>query len=247
MNAPGSDPARAVARAAAQVLGRLDPALAEGAAELEALYADALGRHPGPRPPEGRWQDDLIARGIPKGAAVLDLGCGGGELLDRLIRERGVRGQGIELDPGQVMACVGCGVPVFQSDLDEGLNGFPDGRFDAVVLEETIQTLRKPVAVLSEMLRVGRVGIVSFPNFGHWRVRLALTLHGRMPVTERLPYRWHNTPNIHLCTLDDFLDWAREAGVKVERGFVLADGAVRPLAEGDNLHAEEVLLFLAPA
>ena len=240
--------AAAVARAGEVVAEHLDPALGGAAgADLTRLWNEALARHPESAPVKGRWQDPLIEREIPRGASVLDLGCGSGELLERLIRERGVQGQGIELDPGQVMSCVARGVPVFQADLDAGLSGFPNHRFDVVVLEETLQTLHKPVEMLGEMLRVGRTCIVSFPNFGHWRVRLGLALHGRMPVTPRLPHRWHNTPNIHLCTLDDFLDWARESRVRVQKGYALAEGAVRPLTEHDNLHAEEVLLFLAPA
>lgn len=237
----------AVARAGEVVLAHVDPALGtEAGAELARLWNEAMARHPEAPATDGRWQDALIEREIPRGASVLDLGCGSGELLERLIRKRGVRGQGIELDAGQVMSCVARGVPVFQSDLDAGLSGFPNHRFDFVVLEETLQTLHKPLDMLAEMLRVGRTCIVSFPNFGHWRVRLALSLHGRMPVTPRLPHRWHNTPNIHLCTLDDFMDWARESRVHVRQGYAFADGAARPLADHDNLHAEEVLLFLAP-
>ncbi|MBP7275007.1 MAG: methionine biosynthesis protein MetW [Kiritimatiellae bacterium] len=237
----------AVARAGEVVLAHVDPALSTDAgAELTRLWTEAMARHPEASASDGRWQDALIEREIPRGASVLDLGCGSGELLERLIRERGAQGQGIELDAGSVMCCVARGVPVFQSDLDAGLSGFPNHRFDFVVLEETLQTLHKPLEMLAEMLRVGRTCIVSFPNFGHWRVRLALSLHGRMPVTPRLPHRWHNTPNIHLCTLDDFMDWARESRVRVHQGYALSDGVVRTLAENDNLHAEEVLLFLTP-
>ena len=119
-----------------------------------------------------------------------------------------------------------------------------DKSFDYVILEETLQTLHRPIFVLGEMLRVGRRGIVSFPNFGYWRVRLQLAATGRMPVTERLPYKWHDTPNIHLLTLDDFKSWARAGGIKVIRGFVLADGLVREMGKDDNLIAEEALLVL---
>lgn len=189
-----------------------------------------------------RWQDDLILAMIPEDATVLDLGCGGGELLARLMGEKGVRGQGVELDPEAVFACVERGVPVFQTDLDGGLRGFPERNFDYVVLEETLQTLHQPHVILDELLRVARSGIVSFPNFGYWRVRMDLAVRGRMPVSEWLPFRWFDSPNIHLFTLQDFLDWCREKGVAVVEGHVLAEGQIRELREGDNLYAEEVLL-----
>lgn len=191
-----------------------------------------------------RWQDAIIEAEIPPGSTVLDLGCGDGELLDRLIRGRNVRGQGVELDPAAVVSCIERGVPVFNIDLDQGLAGFADGSFDYVILEETLQTLRRPLDVLREMLRVGRRGAVSFPNFAYWRVRLDLAARGRMPQTGGLPYRWYDTPNIHLFTLEDFLDWAREEGVTILRGFSLVEGQARPLGPDDNLQAEEVLLFV---
>ena len=191
-----------------------------------------------------RWQDTIIESEIPAGASVLDLGCGDGQLLARLIQDKRVRGQGIELDAASVFECIARGVPVLQSDLDAGLKGFADQSFDYVVLEETLQTLHRPADVLAEMLRVGRTGIVSFPNFAHLRVRLSLALTGRMPLTPTLPYKWYDTPNIHLLSLSDFLDWAQEHGATVVRGYALADGRVRPLAADDNLRAEEVLLVV---
>ena len=207
-------------------------------AELEDQSADAPVIMTG----AGRWQDAIIEREIPVGAPVLDLGCGGGELLERIIR-----GQGVELDPEGVVACGERGVPGFNIDLDQGLAGFADQSFDYVIMEETIQTLRRPLDVLREMLRVGRHGVVSFPNFAYWRVRLDLAVRGRMPVTGGLPHRWYNTPNIHLFTLEDFLDWSREEGVVVRRAFSLVDGEPRPLGPDDNLQAEEVLLFIEKA
>jgi methionine biosynthesis protein MetW len=194
--------------------------------------------------PDVRWQDDLIEKEIPKRASVLDLGCNDGLLLGRLSAKRRARVQGIELDTDSVGRCVERGVPVIHADLDAGLGGFLDKSFDYVILEETLQTLHRPVFVLGEMLRVGRRGIVSFPNFGYWRVRLQLAATGRMPVTERLPYKWHDTPNIHLLTLDDFKSWARSGGIRVVKGYVLADGLVREMGKDDNLIAEEALLVL---
>jgi methionine biosynthesis protein MetW len=191
-----------------------------------------------------RWQDDLIEREIPRGASVLDLGCNDGLLLGRLASKKRARVQGIELNTESVGRCVERGVPVIHADLDAGLGGFLDKSFDYVILEETLQTLHRPIFVLGEMLRVGKRGIVSFPNFGYWRVRLQLAATGRMPVTDRLPYKWHDTPNIHLLTLDDFKSWARSGSIRVVKGYVLADGLVREMGKDDNMIAEEALLVL---
>lgn len=191
-----------------------------------------------------RWDHEKIESIIPAGSKVLDLGCGGGELLERLVSRLGVRGQGVELSPEKVFECVRRGVSVFQDDIDQGLAGFPDNFYDYVILEETLQTVHHPVRVLNEMLRVGRFGIVSFPNFGYWRVRLELGFGGRMPVFETLPYSWADTPNIHLFTIDDCLSWAAEHNVQVIEGYVLSEGLVRPLADGDNLFAEEALMVV---
>jgi methionine biosynthesis protein MetW len=186
----------------------------------------------------------VIADEIPDGAAVLDLGCGDGELLRRLVDRKHVRAQGVELDAAAVGRCIARDVPVVQIDLDGGIKGFGENSFDYVILEETLQTLRHPQEVLTGMLRVARHAIVSFPNFGFWRVRLDLSLRGRMPVTGRLPFRWYNTPNIHLLTLQDFLDWTASAGIRVTRGYALSRDGVQPLKDDDNLFAEEVLLVL---
>lgn len=231
----------------ARVLCWLDPALRRTSAQGDLLkrYQQYAARPP--RASVERWQDPIIVRAIPRGASVLDLGCGSGELLSALMKRRAVRAQGIELDAHEVMRCIERGVPVFQCDLDQGLAGFADGAFDYVVLEETLQTLRRPLAVLREMLRVGRHGIVSFPNFAWWRVRLSLMLEGRMPETERLPYRWYDTPNIHLFTLRDFLEWAQREGVEILSGYSCTNGTVRLMREDDNLEAEEALLFLRRA
>ncbi len=230
--------------AATDILRRLDPALGADGRDLLSEYHRFATRS-ARAAPEGRWQDDRIVREIPRGASVLDLGCGEGDLLARLIRRKGVRGQGVELSPAAVMRCVERGVPVFQTDLDQGLAGFPDRSFDYVVLEETLQTLHRPLEVLGEMLRVGRLGIVSFPNFAWWRIRMSLLVEGRMPTTDRLPYRWHDTPNIHLFTLQDFLDWVARERVTVVRAFAYDGGRVRPLQAGDTLNAEEALFFLS--
>ncbi|MDR0549837.1 MAG: methionine biosynthesis protein MetW [Deltaproteobacteria bacterium] len=191
-----------------------------------------------------RWQDKVILGEIIPGSTVLDLGCGQGELLGRLIADMDVIGQAVEVDPEAAMAAMELGVPVLSLDLNEVISDFPDQSFDCVILESTLQTLKEPLKVMNQILRVGRRAIVSFPNFGHWRVRLDLAIRGRMPVTQGLPYSWHDTPNIHLFTLDDFYDWCAASQVKVDKGFALVEGQVLPLAEDSNLSAEEVLVFL---
>jgi methionine biosynthesis protein MetW len=216
------------------------------AAEIAALMK-ARAQRATPESSGGRWQEEIISREIPVGASVLDLGCGDGFLLERLVRERNVRGQGVEIDPDQVFSCVDRGVPVIQADLGTGLRWCPDKAFDVVVLEETLQTLHNPREVLEEMLRVGKRGIVSFPNFAHYRVVVDLATRSRMPVTERLPYYWYESANIHLLTLRDLLDWAAGSGVRIVTGYVLVDGVPRALRADDDLVAEEVLVVVERA
>ncbi len=195
--------------------------------------------------PEGdaNWQHQVIAGEIPEGVSVLDLGCGEGGLLARLAGAKRARVQGVELDADKVAACVEKGIPVIQTDLDLGLKVFPDKSFEYVILEETLQTLRHPDVIIAEMRRVGRRGIVTFPNFGYWRVRLDLAVRGRMPVTGWLPHRWYQTPNIHLFSIRDFLDYAEEIGMKLLQVHVLESGASRPFKKGDNLYAEEAMVI----
>ncbi|MEL5848377.1 MAG: methionine biosynthesis protein MetW [Candidatus Igneacidithiobacillus chanchocoensis] len=146
----------------------------------------------------------IIADWIRPGSRVLDLGCGEGELLDYLRREKQVQGHGIEVDDERLAAAIRRGLPVLQQDLDQGLRQFADNSVDTVVLSLTLQAVYYPRELLLEMLRVGREGIVTFPNMGHWRARWQLGVTGRMPMTDVLPHSWYDTPNIHLCTIDDF-------------------------------------------
>lgn len=147
----------------------------------------------------------IISEWIAPGSRVLDLGCGDGTLLAHLKRERDVDGYGLEIDPENVVACIQRGISVIQSDLDAGLSDyFDDNSFDYVIMTQTLQAMHYPSRLLSEMLRVGREGIVTFPNFGHWRARAQLALGGHMPLSRALPNQWYDTPNIHLCTLTDF-------------------------------------------
>ena len=166
-----------------------------------------------------------IAALVPQGARVLDLGCGDGALLDYLQRERGCSGYGVEIADANVLACVRRGVNVVQLNLDEGLALFEDGSFDVVLQIDTLPHLRNAEVMLRETARVGRAGIVAFPNFAHWPNRLSV-LRGRMPVTRRLPYQWYDTPNIRVGTFKDFEALARKNGLQILDAFGLEDGRV---------------------
>ena len=158
---------------------------------------------------------------IPDGARVLDVGSGDGALLEMLREDKQVDGRGVELSQRGVNECVARGLSVIQGDADTDLVFYPDNGFDYVILSQTLQATRNPKQVLSELLRIGERAIVSFPNFGHWRVRLSLLLRGRMPVTRDLPYSWYDTPNIHFCTIRDFVALCDEIGARVESATAL--------------------------
>ena len=164
-----------------------------------------------------------IARLVPEGSRVLDLGCGDGALLDYLQKHRGCSGYGVELDDRNIQACVKRGVNVIQLNLDEGLNMFADQSFDVVLQIDTLQHLRNAEVMLRETVRVGRTGILAFPNFAHWPNRLSILL-GRMPVTKRLPFQWYDTPNIRVGTFADFEQLALQNQLKIMDGFGLQEG-----------------------
>ena len=168
---------------------------------------------------------ELIAELVPRGARVLDLGCGTGELLAHLCAHRGCSGYGIEIDDANVLACVQRGVNVLQLDLEQGLAMFEDQSFDVVLQLDTLQNLRNTERLLRETARVGRIGIVSFPNFAHWPNRLHVAM-GRMPVTRTLPYEWYDTPNIRVTTHADFEVLARKNGLDILESFGLQTGRV---------------------
>ncbi len=165
-----------------------------------------------------------IADWVRPGARVLDLGCGDGTLLRYLWRERNASGYGVEIDDAGVLACVKNGVNVIQSDLESGLSDFEDRAFDYVILSQTLQAVRHSERIVREMLRVGREGIVTFPNFGYWKNRLQV-LGGKMPVSDDLPFQWHDTPNIHLCTITDFEDFCGARGVRILQRTVITNGS----------------------
>ncbi len=190
----------------------------------------------------------LIAQMVTQGARVLDVGCGTGELLKLLENEKQVDGRGIELSQSGVNFCVAKGLSVIQGDADHDLVNYPDQAFDYAILSQTLQATMRPKDVLEELLRIGRRVIVSFPNFGHWKIRLQMLIHGQMPVTHNLPEGWYETPNIHFCTIKDFLTLCGMIGARVERAVAL-NGQGQPLGPGvpdyfNNLLGQQAIFLL---
>jgi len=184
----------------------------------------------------------VIGEIIQPGTRVLDLGCGEGELLAWLIANKRVLARGVEISSGQVRRAIARGVSVYQGDINEGLADYPDKAFDYVILSQTLQETRSPLKVLQEMLRVGRRAIVSFPNFGHWSVRLGMLLTGQAPRTRMFPYNWYSSPNIHFLSINDFEDFCREHQFPIERRYFLA-GSQR-IRSFPNLMAQTAVFLL---
>ena len=178
---------------------------------------------------------ELVAKLIQPNSRVLDLGCGAGDLLQHLQLQKNVIGYGLDKDAGNIQLCLSRGVNVIEQDLDSGLGNFQDDAFDMVIMTDTIQAVHQPQLLLREMLRVGRECVVTFPNFGHWRCRLNLAATGRMPVSKHLPHRWYDTPNIHLCTFNDFEALCAELKMAILQRRVV-----------DQRHNEHSLINLAP-
>jgi methionine biosynthesis protein MetW len=190
-----------------------------------------------------------IADMVPSGSRVLDVGCGHGELIEYLKASKSVDARGIELSQSGVNACVAKGLPVVQGDADTDLGDYPERGFDIAILSQTIQATRNPKAVLTQLLRIGTRVIVSFPNFGFWKVRASLFFAGRMPKTGLLSHDWYETPNIHLCTIADFVALTEHVGARIEiAAAVHESGAVRELSRPgywDNLAAESAIFLLS--
>ncbi len=184
---------------------------------------------------------ELIESLIEPESTVLDIGCGDGELLANLTADKNIKGRGIELQQGLVLSCVNCGLSIIQHDVERGLENYADKSFDYVILSQTLQTVKEPEKVFKELLRVGEKVIVSFPNFAHWRCRAQLFFLGKAPVTEQLPFDWHDSQNIHFLSLKDFDEFCEKLGVEVERKIPLSKSRLSPVRFAPNLLAEQVI------
>ena len=191
----------------------------------------------------GRSDYAIIGEIVEPRTKVLDLGCGEGELLEWLAQTKGVDARGLEISSAKVQRAIARGVSVFQSDIDAGLADYPDQAFDYVILSQTLQETRHPRQVLREMLRVGRRGIVAFPNFGHWRVRVSMLTSGGAPRTALFPYEWYESPNIHFLTVHDFENLASLEGLRIERRYFLAGS--RKVRTLPNLMAEVAVYLVS--
>ena len=202
-----------------------------------------------PKPPRDRSDLQLICNMVDEGSKVLDVGCGDGSLLKMLSDRKNVAARGVELSQAGVNRCVAQGLSVVQGDADTDLETYPDKSFDYVIMSHTIQATDRPKVVLDEMLRIGKQGIVSFPNFAHWLVRYQIAVKGHMPLSENLPIPWYETPNVHFCSIKDFRDLAGEIGATVEQEIAF-DGEGRQLTgwRGGalaNLMAERAVFLLS--
>ena len=191
---------------------------------------------------------ELITSLVDRETRVLDIGCGNGELLDSLKRKRKVIGQGLELKQERVNQCVARGLSAIQGDADKDLGLYPNQSFDCVILSQTIQATGQPKLILTELIRIGKKAIVSIPNFGYWKIRLSLAINGKMPVTKKLAHNWHDTPNIHLCTILDFINLCKELNIKIEKTIILSSNKTKSY-NGipnifSNLFSEEAIFLI---
>lgn len=204
-------------------------------------------RRSAPADPNALQADRLIMQQIAPGSRVVDLGCGDGRLPATLAEKHGCRVQGIELNETAVLAAIGRGVPVLKLDLDEGLPDLPDDSFDFAVLSQTLQQVKHPKRVLQEMRRVAPRALVTVPNFGHWRVRLQVAVSGRAPITNSLPYEWYETPNLHVVSMRDFRDLAKQLRFRIVKELPILRGVAVERAWAANLRADSALYLLERA
>jgi len=190
-----------------------------------------------------RLDFQIILQWVQPGSAVLDLGCGDGDLLELLVREKGVKAQGIEINEQAIYRCVAKGLSVFHDDLDRGLSEYGDKTFDYVILNQTLQQVRKLDEALQEALRVGREVIVGFPNFAHWSARVQLFFRGHTPITPALPYEWHDTPNLHFLSLLDFTHYCQKRHIQIRRAAFL--GEKRMIRFRPNLLAQAGIFLIS--
>jgi methionine biosynthesis protein MetW len=195
-----------------------------------------------PNHPSNRYVHEIICDIVEEGSKVLDLGCGGGDLLYLLKERKKVRGTGVEVSEEMVYECIRKGLSVHHGDVDEGLADYPDKSFDYVILSETLQEVRHPLLVFKEMLRVGKKGIISFPNFGYWRVRFQLFFQGKAPVTTTLPYNWYDSPNIHFFTIKDFICFCEHVDFTIVQSFFVK--GEKKITFLPNLCAEAALFVI---
>lgn len=190
----------------------------------------------------------IITDMIEKGAKVLDLGCGNGNLLANLIQEKGVNALGMEIDQNAAIKAMEKGLSVIQGDIDEGLKGFDNKAYDWVILNQTLQSTEKPAYVIDEMLRVGKKAVVSFPNFAYWKVRFYLFFFGKMPKSKTLPYEWFDTPNIHLLTINDFFDFCKKRKITILKSIYITNTDVKKnffIRKLSNFFCEEVIFVIS--
>jgi methionine biosynthesis protein MetW len=190
----------------------------------------------------------IITEMIEQGAKVLDLGCGNGNLLSKLIKEKGVKGLGVEINQESAISAIEKGISVVQADIDEGLKGFCDNEYDWVILNQTLQSTEKPDFVVDEMLRVAKRAVVSFPNFAFWKVRFYLFFMGKMPKSKILPFEWYDTPNIHLLTVNDFYEFCKKRHIKIEKSIFITNAKVRKnifMQKLSNFFTEEVIFVIS--